>query len=655
MLVTPGLLLAVAAGIRGWSALGAAPVFTSALFLVAMLVSSVTGLRWTPANAAWATAPVILLVLLVLIVGRRRRGGPPPVEGGGSSSEDLAWSLATAAGLVLATGIAWWTVVGGTDGLQDPNQGFDALFHVNAVQVITSTGEVHPAVTGEVNGYLAGTSSYPDAFHALASLVAQLGGGTVPAINALVACIVLIAGLGLVALLRCVGLVREAVFAPAILAATTGYPTDLIWRGPIWVFAFGIAVVPSFLAVLLIAVDRRRPLLTLLLGGSAAGLALIHPSAALSAGIFAVSFVAARWWADRSRVARDLVVLVPAGVLAAAVILPLIGQAVLNTGGGTAVDWPVAQTPGEAIGELLSYNYENSFPQVWLAVPALIGLVVGLRRAAMRWWLVGGLAFVGLCAMAAAYDNRLTELVTAPWWNDRYRFEGLVFLSLSVAGAIGVVWLGDQLTGVLRAVPGLRERLTRTAGGPRDRGPVLGAAAALGGLLVLGVLTDGFYVSQNQSHLDRAYGYGVGGSVSEADLPAFRELRRLAGDGPVLNDPNDGSAWMWTLAGVRPVFGAATSLPLAPTMPAARRLVLEGLNCLDHDADVRDAVEELGVRYVYSSEETITVWPTPIIGFRDLGGVESLVPVYQRDGATIYRIDLSPLGDVDGSETCSRD
>ena len=109
---------------------------------------------------------------------------------------------------------------------------------------------------------------------------------------------------------------------------------------------------------------------------------------------------------------------------------------------------------------------------------------------------------------------------------------------------------------------------------------------------------------------------------------------------------------MWSLAGVRPVFGAALTDPVSPPLPESRQLLVDGLNCLDSDQDVRRAVEELGVRYVYSSNTTITGPATTNRGFLDLAGVASLKPVYDRDGAVVYEIDLTPLADTPDDDQC---
>ncbi|SFL87205.1 DUF6541 family protein [Geodermatophilus ruber] len=635
LLTVPGLLLALALGLRGWTAAGSAPVLTFALVVLGIVTVSVLGLDWTPLTFGVVTVIGVGLALAGTVLRRVRRRAPddrsePAGQPGGPGG--LTWSLLAVLGTVVGAAVGFVTVVGGTGQLADPNQGFDALFHVNMIETITRTGQVSPATASALNGYAEGVSVYPDAFHAMASLISQVHGSSLTAINALMACIPLLGGLGLVALLRSLGMDRAAAVVPVVLACTTGYPFDLIWRGPIWVFVFGITFVPSFLVLLLQTLRRRTVPLAVALGVAAAGLALIHPSAALSAAIFAVCLVGSRWLANRTEVVRDLMVLAPAGVLAAVVALPLIGQAVVDTGAGTVVDWPVAQSAGEAAGELLLYNYENEYPQMWLALPAVVGLIVGWRIAALRWWYWGTGAFLVLCVLAASYEGRLVQLLTGPWWNDRFRFEGLVFLGLSVFAAVGVVAAGAAIAAV---VCFLARRLAGRAVDAR------GSVTAVGVVLTVALmgLLSGFYIEENQERLRLAYVPGGGGSVSTADTAAFRVLADLAGDGPVLNDPNDGSAWMWALADVQPVFGAALTFPVKPPLPSERQLLIDGLNCLDSDEQVRQAIEDLGVQYVYTSEATILGGPTPNAGFRDLFEVDSLRPVYQEDGVTIYEID----------------
>ena len=653
LVVVPGLLLAFGLGIRGWTAAGVSPALTAGVLLLAVLGTSALGIAWTPLSAGVVAVLVVALASVATVLVRRRRPVQEPTrdgDGGATAVDGLRdsrlWAVLAGVGLAVGSAIGFLTITRGTGDLADPNQGFDAPFHVTLVELITRTGDVSPSAASALNGYPDGTLVYPDAMHALASLVAQLGGSTITGINALLACIPLLAGLGLVGLLRSVGLVREAAVAPVVLAATTGYPIDLIWRGPIWVFVFGITFIPAFVLLLRHTLQRRSVLLALALGVAAAGIALLHPSAALSAGVFSVCLVVHRWWSDRSLLRRELLPLGVAGVLAAVLAVPLLGQAIVNSGGGTVVDWPVAQTTGQAFGDLLLYNYENQYPQVWLAVPALIGIVAGWRLRPLRSWWVGTAVFLALCVLAAAYDGTVVQLLTGPWWNDRFRFEGVFYLGMSVFAAVGVVAIG---TAIGRLVTALTGRLGERAAPVRR---VAAGAGVLVAVLLLGVLSSGFYTGENTDRLRLAYGIGPGGSITEADLVAYRELREFAGTGPVLNDPNDGSPWMWPLAGVRPVFGAALTVPVEPPLPTERQVLIDGLNCLDSNTDVRTALEDLGVRYVFVSDGTILGGPTSTVGFRDLGSTESLRPVYQDGNAVVYEIDLQPLRPRSTTDAC---
>lgn len=640
LVFVPGLALALGLGMRGWYAVAVAPLLTFAVVLVAIVVAGMVDVRWGPAVFGATAVALALVVLAAAALWRRRATAAPDRPDRTEDRSGRTWSALAGLGTAVGAGIGFLTVVGGTGGLTDPNQGFDALFHVNLIETITRSGDVSPSVAGRLNGYPDGTSVYPDAFHAMASLIAQLSGGTLAAINALMACIPLIGGVGLLGLLRSCGLVREAAVVPVVLAASSGYPVDLIWRGPVWVFVFGITLVPAFLVLLRWVLDHRSPTSVGVMGIAAAGLAVIHPSAALSAAVFALCLLGFRWASSRAAMPRDLIVLVPAGVLAAALTLPLIGQAIVDTGGGTVVDWPAVQSAGEVVGELLFYNYDNLYPQLWLAVPTLVGAVVAWRAGALRWWIVGTGVFLALCVLAAAYEGRLVQLSTGPWWNDRFRFAGLVFLGLAVLGAVGVVAFADALASVLRP---LLRRSGVASSSVRGRASV---AAVVLVVALIGVLSGGFYVQQNQERLRIAYGLGVGGAVSSADLEAFDVLHELPGTELVLNDPNDGSSWMWALADVEPVFGAALTMPVRPPLPVDRQILIDGLNCLDSDEEVRRAIEQLGVRHVYSSESPLVAGPTPNEGFRDLASVESLRPIYQRGGATIFEIDLVALQDT---------
>ena len=155
-MLLPGLLLALATGLRGWTAVAVAPLLTFVLVTIAIVVSGVLDLRWTP-----PTVGAIAAVVVVLAAAAGASGGPgaPPATGparrsrgdgsnGSRRPGEPAVVGAGVAGVVAGAVIGMVTVLRGTGGLRTPNQGFDALFHVNAVEMITDSRDGGPGHHG---------------------------------------------------------------------------------------------------------------------------------------------------------------------------------------------------------------------------------------------------------------------------------------------------------------------------------------------------------------------------------------------------------------------------------------------------------------------------------------------------------------------------
>lgn len=306
-LVLPGLLLALVIRVPLVVAMGCAPLLTFGLVAVLTRVTSAAGIDWEPVSFLSGVGLSALLLVLIRALARSRPvaavscasfpGGPevPTAVPARAAHWVVLGSTAVAAS------VGTITAVWGMGGLRGVNQGFDALFHVNAVTLISESGSADPASVGAVNHYDYGSSYYPDAFHALAALVVDSGSSPVPATNALVALVPAVLAAGLAALLWQMGLPRHAAVAPLVAVSIAAFPYDPMWRGPIWPFALGVALVPAFLALLTSAFEGRRRGVATLVALAAAGLLLVHPSAALAAGVFAAAFHSA---VDRGRCRR---------------------------------------------------------------------------------------------------------------------------------------------------------------------------------------------------------------------------------------------------------------------------------------------------------------------------------------------------------------
>ena len=164
------------------------------------------------------------------------------------------------------------------------------------------------------------------------------------------------------------------------------------------------------------------------------------------------------------------------------------------------------------------------------------------------------------------------------------------------------------------------------------------AAVGLVALLVI-IATKGLYVSRNSERLAQAFSDGP--VVSHTMEAGMQELARRAQAGSlVMNDPFDGSPWMWSLAGAHPVFGHALILP-GDAVPAGqqRMLLYNAFDRLDTDRAVQAAVRDLNIRYVFVSQgQIVGAKPTPIPGLRGLDQVKSLKPVWRNSQTVIYAV-----------------
>ncbi|TFV53591.1 DUF6541 family protein [Blastococcus sp. TF02A_35] len=659
-LILPGLVVSLSAGARLVIAVATAPVVSFGLVTAISRVATGTGLPWRPVTFVVAVLVVALAVALLRLVLRRTgfdtrlpwraadRAPAPPVR---------TQLLAVAAG-VLAAALGTGTAVWGMGGLTAINQGFDALFHVNAVTLISETRNADPSAVVAVNHFTPGSNYYPDAFHALAALVVDFGINPVVATNALVASVPAVLALGLVGVVWQLDMLRHALVAPFIGVSIAAFPTDIMWRGPIWPFALGLALVPAMLALLVGSLRQRSMGLAGLSVLGAAGVLLVHPSAALAAGIFAAAFLLQRWGTREGRLSTDLVPLAVISLLTVVVAFPAVVTAVSNSDNGAEYDWPAVQNAGEAVGELLLFNYDAPLPQIWLFVLLVIGLA-GIRRLGrLAWWPATGAFFAVLLVMAAAYDGRLVALMTGPWWNDRFRFAAMATLGLGMLATHGVIVAADFLAALAGRVVARRRAATTSADGPAAAGgrtAVVRWVALAAVLGVFGFLSNGFYSDYNRSRMQLQFGPGTGGSVTAPEYEAMEEIARLVPDDQVvMNDPSDGSAWMWARHGVRPMFGQAVLTPIRPALEPDQEAVRTRFNCLDSSEEIRQIVDEYNIEYVYVAEGVIIPSMKRAPGLNGLADVESLQLVFDNGGAQIYRIVEQPLIDERDDDACEQ-
>ncbi|SFQ44380.1 hypothetical protein SAMN05421810_107211 [Amycolatopsis arida] len=631
VLAVPGVLLGLAAGLRGWALAGLAPLFTYLSMGLAGPWLGLVGISFTVVSAAvWA------LAMAAAVAGLRRlatRG-----QAAGTSPEQVPWRgrahVAVAACVALASVISAVAVLTAAGGPSAVFQRWDTVYHANGVRYIAETGDGSLTGMSSLNWYPDG-SYYPNAYHLVSTLVYELSGATIPAVlNGVTVPIAGLFALSLVTLVREFG--GRAVFAGATAivagAATTGAYESV--SSGLLTFALGVVLTPLGVVAVRRFVVAPGVESGIVLALTTAGLLLAHTSALFGAALLALPMLVQRWWRREGRPLRDLALLLPPGLGAGLLAAPhLIGVIRFSAGGFPYLPWGADLPVPTALKQLVTFQQVLDEPQLWLTVLLAAGVLTLGALGPFRWLGLSAVLLSGMFVLVACYGAVPWVIaLSRPWWNDRYRLMALAAIPLCLLAGHGLAelqrWLA-RLVGRLSWTSGIRVTPAR-----------VGATSAVLIVSALAVVTNGFYTTANATAVAYAYhnwpeSWGRQIPVTEAEVAAMRRMGELAEPGEmVLNDRNDGTAWLYAIAGVRPV--AAHYDPSVPPPDAV--LLANHFREYATNPEVRAAVERLNVRHVLLGSGSIRPDVPRSPGLRDLDGLPFLEQAYRNRDAVIYTL-----------------
>jgi hypothetical protein len=607
--VLPGLLVTLAAGLRGVLAGGLAPAVSISTIGVAAVVASVAGVPWSPAVAV---VPAAVLAVLVAAVRRlpvlRRRRVPSAPDG---------WSVALAvlAGSAVAAAVGTVTVLDAMGPPTTLSQTYDAVFHYNAVAHILADGDASSLTLGTLTSPGAGAAFYPAAWHDVVSLVVLSTGVSVPVASNVVAAVVaaVVWPLGCLALVRVVVGASWAALAatPVVAVGFVAFPWSLLGFGVLWPNLIGLSLVPAALAAVVVAaglgrsgaLTRVRALL--LLPVAVVGLGLGHPNAVFSLAVLAL-FPAAWWfartlgaiWRSRTRVGAVLLGLVGVVAVAAAAGVLLTSPLFDDV---RSFDWPAFQSPLGAAGEVALGATNRRDPAWVLAVVVLLGALATLPVARYRWLVPAHLAAAALYVLAAGSESPLAAAVTAFWYNDSFRLAAMLPVTGVVLAVVGLVATGSLLH---RALPSARVPA--------------GAVTAFATAAVL-VATGGMYATSNAAVVDDNYAAGPGALVDPAERAFYAEVSALVpADAVVAQNPWSGSALLWPLTGREVLFPH-----LSGNWTPDQTLLAGHLRDAATDARVCAAATRLDVRYLLVGVPDFWLGDQRALGYPGLAAPEA--------------------------------
>lgn len=439
--IIPGLLIAVAAGQKGFEAVGVAPAISIAIVALSGIFAPLMGIGWSlwvPLALALAVAALALgmtaLASRLGVVDFPSRPSGEYRQRWFSPGQAWAYGALTLAVILLfrnitnSIGYSTWV-----------SQTYDVNFHLNAIRYIVDNSNASSLFLGSMTSGDNPAEFYPAAWHAIAALILQLTGAEVPVIANSMSLIVggLIWPLSVIYMVRSLFKVAGPTLlaAGALSAAYTGFPLLLIYFGVLYPNSLGIAVMPAGLALLAqlfraTTVARVATVPAVFLGIFVAlGTALAHPNAIMSLLVMVVPlfvFVGIRQLV-RGAQRRVTPWLAGAQVLGMGALLWLIWflwgvvRPPREAGG-----WEPEQSESGAVGEFITSNPVGMSP-LWLISLITLAGIYPLLRTRMVWlvgiWAYTGFLYVAIRSMSWE-DGR--DWVTGVWYHDPYRVASIV-------------------------------------------------------------------------------------------------------------------------------------------------------------------------------------------------------------------------------------
>ncbi|HEX5143917.1 MAG TPA: DUF6541 family protein [Mycobacterium sp.] len=654
LLVVPGTLVARAIRLTWPAAVAAAPALTYGVVGLAIIPYGALGIPWNVWTGLAALVVVTLLAgaLSFLLRGHRAVDG---------ETERIARgpALAVAAGVVLGSLLIWFAAWRGMPHWQSIPSTWDAVWHANEIRWILDTGQASSTHMGELRNVETHMPLYyPSTFHALAAVLVQLTGAapaTAYTLSSLAAAVWLFPASAAVltwnmlrAQLSQWRTAGAAATAAALSASFTAVPyVEFDVAAMPNLVAYGLAV-PT--AVLIMSCLRHRDRIPL------AALALLGVfSTHTTGGIVVVTFVGLWWLFDalwhpvRSRLSDLLVLVIVGGTTLVALIpqfLGVLAQADIITGHAFITHQSRLRVLFNAIVQHTRHLNDYPIQNILIALAALGGLILLVRRV---WWPAAMwlLLMVAIVHSGAPFGGPLGFLAgkySDLFYSDPRRLSGVVTMLITPMAGIALFTLAVFLVAgtrwLVRRI--VRRRASRsqncTARRTRrwgwrdpDRGFWIGTTVAVLVLSTVGLAWH--YFPRHRYLIGEKYDSVI---IDHKDLDAFAYLATLPGakDTLIGNANTDGTAWMYAVAGLHPLW-THYDYPMQQGPGYHRFIFWAYADDADHDPRIAEAVKALNIRYVITSGPVVRGFKMPD-GLVSLDKSRSWEKIYDNGETRIY-------------------
>jgi hypothetical protein len=537
---------------------------------------------------------------------------------------DLSRLLAV--GLLIAGivfGLAVWVA-----GIRDtaavpPNRdsahhGFYVARIANEETIASDRVVVSDPITAEPYGY------YPLGLHASAALGHRISG--TPISELLTGWVILLAAvwypLGMFVLAR--RLVPDRLLLPGFVALASPlfgmFPYKFILWGGLTQIA-SVALVPVALAVVMEAISPANLSVAVLAGLVVFGVSMVNLSQGLLVAIVAAVLVLGHWVSRTGRAAfgRQVLALAVAASTTAVLSVPMLSDAAQGAVDRKNLYEPNIYPFGDAVREVFTGAFFAP-KQVGLYFVALAGFLIAMYRRRLVAWAIAGfvVVFIYLASATPSFES-LREL-SAPWYHSPDRTSGntvpFVTMFVGVALEVVAVWIAARFRG--------RAWLRTTA-------LVVAVTLVAATCVVLSLH------SASQAEGTVQYSYAKLALLQQGDLDAMKLLGELNTSGAgVLNQEQDGSVWMYTLDGQRPLFTAFVPIGFSSTRTADREWLAQHIQEYGDNPRVAELLNRYGIGYVFFNEGTYA--EAPSINLAAVAANPRFVEVIHRGRSHVFQI-----------------
>ncbi len=636
LLTAPGAGVARAAGLRWPMAVAVAPALTYGVVALAIVPFGAIGIPWNALSAGAALVTVSGTLLGYRVLLTRRRGPSPAGPWVGLDRPALTAGAGVVLG-ALAIGCAAWR---GIPNWQSIPSNWDAVWHANTVRWILETGQASPTHMGELrNVETRAALYYPSTFHALAAVLAQLTGAaptTAYTLSSLAAAVWLFP-LSAALLTWQLLINRTTRWRTAGAAATAAGLSASFTAVPYVEFAtasipnmvgYGIAIPTLALVTSTLAHRDRIPLAVL----AVIAVFSVH----ITAGVVLVTFLTAWWLLEalprpvRGRaadVATLALIAVPSLVVLLTQFLGVLQQAEIITGHEFLTYEGRRKGLFDAVVQ--HTRHLNDFPvqNILIALAGAGFLLLVFRRI---WWpaAVWLLLIVSIVYSSAPFSGPIGAVVrrySALFYSDPRRLSGVVTLLYTPMAGVALFWLALLVAAWAR-------RGSRRLGREPGRKFWIGATATILVAACCGLAWH--YLPRHRFLMGDKYDQVI---VDDKDLEAIAYLARLPGarDTVIGNANVDGTAWMYAVAGLHPLW-THYDYPVQQGPGSNRFVFWAYADDADHDPRVAAAVRALNIKYVLISSPVIRGFVTPD-GLVSLDKSTSWTKIYDNGTARIYQ------------------